>query len=227
MKRQGRDKMPNWVHQTVTITGSEFADEIAKVKEQVSKPYVNKWADKNYNHQTDTWEFVSLKEETVESPFSFWNIIKPADELLDEYYGVTTKSTLSEGLSILAKVAVEMATSNGWYEWNCRNWGSKWNACDIDVTVDEPTHLTYVYNTAWSPSLEAIQELSRQYPNLTFSIDYVEEQGWGGERSYKGGEVTYSLEYDIPESHAEVEERGNECFCYADDYKPFADCPTA
>jgi hypothetical protein len=219
--------MPNWVHQTVTITGAEFADEIAKLKEQVSKPYVHKWAEKSYNHEAKKWEFVGLKEENVESPFAFWNVIKPADDILDVYYGVIDDKIEIEGLGILDKVLLDLAGSNGWYEWNCRNWGTKWSASGIDVTVDEPTHLTYVYNTAWSPSLEVVQELSRQYPNLTFSIDYVEEQGWGGERAYKGGEVTYSLEYDIPESHAEVVERGNECFCYADDYKPFADCPTA
>ena len=216
--------MPNWVHQTVTITGSE--DEIVKVKEQVSKPYVHKWAKKEYNNETQKWEVVGLEEESVNSPFSFWNIIKPADDILDVYYGVIDDKVKIEGLSIIDQIHLDFAGSNGWYEWNCRNWGSKWNACDTDFTVDEATHLTYVYNTAWSPSLEALQELSRQYPELTVHIDYLEEQGWGGERSYKGGEVTYSLEYDIPESHAEVEERGNECFCAGLDEKVFDDCPT-
>ena len=219
--------MPNWVNQTVTISG--LADEIAKVKEQVSGYYVRQWVEKKYNDETKSWEFVELKGKVEKPVFSFWNIIKPADEMLDVYHGVTNddNDSLIEGLSITDKVMLELATSNGWYAWNCRNWGSKWDACDVDNTVDEPTYLAYVYNTAWSPSLEAIQELSRQYPQLTVHIDYEEEQGWGGERSYKGGDVVGVIEYDIPESHAEVEERGNECYCYGDDYKPFADCPTA
>jgi len=215
--------VPNWVSQTVTITGSET--EISKLREQVKQPVTRKWADKKYNEETKSWEVVGVKEEVDNSIFSFWNIIKPADEILDVYFGVIDDKPKIEGLSIADKIVLELASSNGWYEWNCRNWGSKWDACDVDESYSSPTHLAYNYNTAWSPSLPAIEELSRQYPTLTISVDYEEEQGWGGEIAFLNGEVTYNDEYDIPTSHAEVEERGNGCWCNGLDDKVFADCP--
>jgi hypothetical protein len=215
--------MPNWVSQVVTITGS--AEDVAKVMEQVSQPFTNKWVDKEYNQETQKWDIINLKEKVEVPVFSFWNIVKPADELLDTYYGLVSDKPDTEGLSVSDKITLEMEVSNGWYSWNCRNWGSKWDACDVDVLYKEPTTVAYNYNTAWSPSLPAIEQLSLQHPELTIHIEYEEEQGWGGEVAFLNGLVTYKNEYDIPTSHAEVEERGNECVCYGYEEKVFADCP--
>lgn len=215
--------MPNWVSQTVTITGSE--EEIAKLREQVKQPVTRKWAEKDYNQETQRWEIVGVKEEVDNSIFSFWNIVKPEDEILDVYFGLIDDKPKIEGLSVLDEVSLELSVSNGWYAWNCRNWGTKWDACDVDELYNSPTHIAYNYNTAWSPSLPAIEELSRQYPTLTISIDYEEEQGWGGEIAFLNGEVTYQDQYDTPTSHAEFVERGNECHCSGYGEPVFSDCP--
>jgi hypothetical protein len=197
--------MPNWVSQTVIITGS--AEDVAKLKDQVSQPYTQKWVDRDFNQETQKWDIINLKEQIQVPVISFWNIIKPADEILDAYYGV------------------EEGNKDHWYDWNIANWGTKWDACNAEILMESETSVEYHYDTAWSPSLEVIQTLSCQYPNLTVSVNYEEEQGWGGEIAFLNGGVTYKDEYDIPTSHAEIEERGNECWCGGREEKVFADCP--
>ena len=46
-----------------------------------------------------------------------------------------------------------------WYEWNIRNWGTKWDfELDNVHRVDEYT-LTAAFDSAWSPPIEAYNEL--------------------------------------------------------------------
>ncbi len=135
---------------------------------------------------------------------SFWNITKPTD--LEAYSG------------------------EGWYYWNNENWGTKWDISVPDegyaetrISVDEETLLAYEFQTAWSPPLPVIRDLSIQYPEAQINLSYEEEQGWGGEMQFNNGEHTQIREYDIPSSHAEMIERRGECYCEPPDF-PFDDC---
>lgn len=58
-----------------------------------------------------------------------------------------------------------------WYDWNITHWGTKWNACEPE-RIDSDT---VVFDTAWSTPVKAIEELSRQYPDNTFSVRYADE----------------------------------------------------
>jgi hypothetical protein len=64
-----------------------------------------------------------------------------------------------------------------WYDWNCKNWGTKWNF--RDVTVSRPDfhegELGYTFSTAWSPPLPVIAKMSEMFPDLEFTIEYREE----------------------------------------------------
>jgi len=64
------------------------------------------------------------------------------------------------------------------YEWELRNWGSKWGACSA-VLVDEwEGHLEYAFETAWSPPIPFLSKLAPEWPTLIFLLDY-EEMGMG------------------------------------------------
>jgi hypothetical protein len=43
---------------------------------------------------------------------------------------------------------IRLRTLPAWYVWNCREWGTKWNACRARY-VDRPDTLTYQFDTAW------------------------------------------------------------------------------
>ena len=85
-----------------------------------------------------------------------------------------------------------MFKGNNWYDWNVRNWGTKWDVANVDnegypeteITDEGEDFIAYRFNTAWSPPIEAIIKLVDQYPKLRFSLSFEEETGWGGEVEY-------------------------------------------
>lgn len=150
---------------------------------------------------------------TEEVVFSFWNAVAPQD--LKAYF-----------------------TGDTWYNWNCANWGVKWDAKldvasvdDLEVIAfeDKTFGVNYHFETAWGTPSEFFRALARKYPHLTFSIEFEEEQGWGGEFLATDGELSLINEYDIPNSHADYEERDREdsCLCAheSDPDDMFEDCP--
>lgn len=48
--------------------------------------------------------------------------------------------------------------SLNWYGWNCDNWGTKWNAYDVEVISDE----TIKFETAWSAPRPVINALAKK-----------------------------------------------------------------
>ena len=64
------------------------------------------------------------------------------------------------------------------YEWEQKNWGCKWGACQAELVDEWEGCLIYGFDTAWSPPLAFIANVARQWPTLTFVIDY-EEGGMG------------------------------------------------
>lgn len=60
-----------------------------------------------------------------------------------------------------------------WYDFCCEKWGTKWNASNVEVHPDG----SISFQTAWSPPVPIIKELSKKYPNVSFRITYVDEGG--------------------------------------------------
>lgn len=59
-----------------------------------------------------------------------------------------------------------------WYEWCCRNWGTKWNACEPDWSLDDGI---LVFQTAWSAPFPVIEALAQKYPDLKFTHRWADE----------------------------------------------------
>lgn len=207
--------MPNWVFNHLSIEGD--AGQIEKVKNQLNKPiqkhYVEKGETKTTNYSNPI--------------FSFWNIVAPPDEKLDEYFEthgfVDGKKTGESPFN--------------WYSFNNREWGTKWDVAvadearysDTSLESESSTSLYYRFDTAWSPPLSAIEKLSEQYPELEITLGFEEEQGWGGEYLFVGGIYSVVKEWDIPDSHADYVaiDREDSCQCAhtedTDDW--YDDCP--
>ena len=75
------------------------------------------------------------------------------------------------------------------YEWQCENWGTKWDISD-PVIGSEDSEFTCYFSTAWSPPVAAFEEISKRFPNATFELCY-EEQGcdFTGAARFKSGVV--------------------------------------
>jgi hypothetical protein len=157
----------------------------------------------------------------VSQPFSFWNIIAPTD--LEAY-----SDTVGDG-------GRSMSDPDCWYNWNCKNWGCKWEAsCDEDKVAienhkNQTSTVSYHFDTAWNQPGPIIDWLASYCINhdLTLEWHYQEEQGWGGEVIVdNSGELQYR-EWDIPSTHKETKDLDQECVCEyeSDEEYWFADCP--
>lgn len=77
--------------------------------------------------------------------------------------------------------------NDDWYEWNVKNWGTKWGAKELFFNVyDNRDGVTITFDTAWSPPtpvLDAICELG-----LDVKADFWEHEG-GYKGTYDNGVV--------------------------------------
>lgn len=201
--------MPNWVYNNLSITdpsGENVAD-VTRLMEQLNATYetiVTVW------DKTGEGSTMSQKKETVENVgFSFWNIVKPEGGELTEY-----NESIGAG-----------GATPFWYDWNCTNWGTKWDASDVQVDSYSDTHKQFTFSTPWSAPIPVLVTLSEQYPNLHIELEWEEEQGFGGTYTFTNGEASETEYYDSPSSHADYVARYRECYCEMLDEAQFEDCP--
>lgn len=191
--------MPNWVYNTVSIHGAPNDVEAFLDKAGKPRPYSS----------DDGVVFLEGRE------FSFWNFVAPPEDKWELYFGI---SGVVDGERI-------GDPEWNWYPWNSDNWGCKWDAGNIEVEYDGESFATVRFDTPWDTPRKIIAAIAEQHKELSISWHYEEEQGWGGDVEIDNGEVSV-VEWDIPDSHAEYEQRGNECPCgwMGDDFR-FEDCP--
>lgn len=236
--------MPNWVYNSVSITGKK--EDLIAFRDKASKPYISHYKGKRYQDAEGNWKYdpdVRYEEEQT-GALMFWNFIEPENK---EAYFADAHGEKPEGYadwSLEDKMAHDLKfASDGWYDWNVRNWGTKWDASDADLTdntEDKAACLNYSFNTAWSIPEPVFAAMVRQHPELDFDFESEEEQGWGasftssdGDDVDENGVPTKSLimtrEWDIPDSHQDYVDRGNEdgCNCQSDDDQEYwyDDCP--
>lgn len=55
-----------------------------------------------------------------------------------------------------------------WEGWAVENWGTKWNARDVDVRVD-PHNIWFQFSTAWAFPTPVFEALAAEFPTLVFA----------------------------------------------------------
>ncbi len=69
---------------------------------------------------------------------------------------------------------IEKYGASDWYGWRLKNWGTKWDTTDAELTTWEKHELIYNFETAWSPPIEWLAKASANYPTLHFRLEYGE-----------------------------------------------------
>lgn len=118
-------------------------------------------------------------------------VIEAKKEKYAEYHKMQIDDLVKLGKQAANNVINYGATD--WYGWCCKNWGTKWNACNSQI------YDTDVYfDTAWSDVRQLVKELSRQYPNNIFEYEFAEEQTayYTGAYMFKNGEEITGADYD-------------------------------
>ena len=129
-------------------------------------------------------EKLTKRLESEDSEFDFNNLIPSPDwdntpnedgELPSEVEEIRN----SNGLLVMSvkKFPTSGKSDERWFNWNCENWGTKWNAFDVTREVGEyGDYVKYYFGTAWSAPKEILIALKEQYPDLQFNWFYRIEE---------------------------------------------------
>lgn len=204
--------MPNWVSNSLHISGKTH-EEVEAFYEKATKTIQT-----GYDRETGEPVYES-------SDFSMLAFIAPPEDKMDIYFGKVKPEENPED------------SQYEWYVWNNDQWGCKWDASETDAQYFEKTDVDYhiTFQTPWSPPEQFLSTIANLYPNLEFSLNWEEEQGFGAEwyigKPDEEGKrsIVVEEEWDIPNSHADYVERDREDSCYCEwqdnpnDW--FEDCP--
>jgi len=97
-----------------------------------------------------------------------------------------------------------------WYEWAIENWGTKWEACEVEI-IDN----VICFDTAWTPSTPVIERLAELFPKVALLYKYFEPGvSLAGSERYEDGECVQLNVFDIDEKEYQniAEEFGFEFF---------------
>lgn len=111
----------------------------------------------------------------------FKKVIPPPD--CDEYNDIPTQDAVKD-------------SPNWWYTWNVNNWGSKWGG----YTYTKEDDNVFLWETAWSPSIEIISVMAAQFPEIEMIYEFADEDTGSctGRIHYKNG----SQEEFFPDNHS-------------------------
>jgi hypothetical protein len=223
--------MPNWVTNHLVITGEDKS--LNALREQMCQPY-----------QTHSYDFMTnaISHGEQEGQFLLWNIVRPTN--LQAYYeyekhleqaekrkNITEPALeagdvinkIQEALSSFnpeafaesaKKFARDVEVGQDWYNWNIREWGTKWEIDGVGL-AQRTGELKYEFATAWSPPIPALSKLASQYPQLVFTIRFHDEGDcFAGEVHWRNG--FQEFETDLETTHGFLEEMYGECWACGD-----------
>ena len=131
--------MPNWTYNNLQFIG-KTEDNVKQLKEL-------------------------LKSD--DNDFDFNNIIPMPNELSDTVSGSeNAKPDWQKKQS--EKLKAKYGADN-WYDWSNNNWGTKWNACDVNVEQNKNV-LNYTFDTAWDAPREIVRALEHMKETILKDI---------------------------------------------------------
>ena len=152
--------MPNYVTNILTINESE-----ERVKE-----FLN--AVKGEKSSFDFNKIIPMPEEldidSGSSGESGMRFLLGNKSALDRYGENMREKAIRLGAKYLVNIALYGAKD--WYDWRRVNWGTKWNACDIDVDGNQIR-----FDTAWSAPEPVYRKIAEMFPDYNIEIVYADE----------------------------------------------------
>jgi len=151
--------MPNHITNRLIIIGTE--EQVAQIRAEIKGEREDQFIDFN--------TFVKM-------PVELENTVSPMRILTQEEYDAQELKSRNWGLSrgLTKALSYEYQKKFGadnWYDWQTRNWGTKWNAYEqVEHEANE-----IEFDTAWSTPLQAMVHLSKKYPQVQFEVRYADE----------------------------------------------------
>lgn len=183
--------MPNWVAHRVYISGDK--ESIARCAESIFKS--DKFSFNNIIPRADELDVTAGSLSRLGEEWGKLTTDKEREEFCEKHK--ITKDEDKASLDVYANNIKKYGFPT-WYEWSIKNWGTKWDACEVDYDTYED-NITLRFDTAWSTPSPIFIELSKQFPTLDIDVEFADEDlGYNcGEYKLKGGELTSVLEGDL------------------------------
>lgn len=150
------------------------------------------------------------------SELSFWNFKRPDPAAMETYNDSS------------------VGARDGWYNWNNKNWGTKWDAWDVSVIqggVGRKLRLVYDFTTANATPLLVLEAMMALFPYLNFELRWQDEGGPGGVITSVNGIWSETDRFNGATSHTEATESRRlvkcDCLLTGGEIVPFPDCPAA
>lgn len=127
-----------------------------------------------------------IKRIAEEGEKGLFNLFVPMPEQLRN----TEKSTATP--DEVYQKNIEQFGYASWYEWAHDNWGTKWDACDVNITEQSENSIDLCFDTAWSPPIPFFEAMYEQ----GFEVEaYYSEPGMCFCGTYQDGSDHY-VEYN-------------------------------
>jgi hypothetical protein len=109
-----------------------------------------------------------------------WYVINPDLSFGEPGYDKNERPFTPEEKTALTEIGAD-----SWYDWRLNNWGTKWNACqvEIDDTSETDGAVDIGFDTAWSAPFPVFEAIAAKFQNLTFEFRWTDE----------GEQVTHSM----------------------------------
>lgn len=134
--------MPNHVQSQITISGTKESVERVKNRILVTEEYINEVKERNNGLGAN----FQIPERTI-GTLTF-------DRL------VPTPTNIFQG-DLSSEDEKKYGAENCWYEWRIKNWGTKWDAYEVDVQMFcDMGVMGIMFQTAWSAPLPCMKKLA-------------------------------------------------------------------
>jgi hypothetical protein len=107
-------------------------------------------------------------------PEELVNTISPRYVVSDEEFEKLSDEDKTRGQKITQSRHDELMEKYGadnWYDWCCKEWGTKWNAYSEEAFSDD----TFIFDSAWAHPYPVIAKLSEKFPDHAFEVKYADE----------------------------------------------------
>jgi HSP90 family molecular chaperone len=99
-------------------------------------------------------EYLNELKESITKHKEFFRFVKPIPfELSETYAGYSGDPKEQASNEAKEKVNIEKYGYSNWYDYCINQWGTKWEAKEIDVQEESNNSLQITFDTAWSPPL--------------------------------------------------------------------------
>jgi hypothetical protein len=95
------------------------------------------------------------------------------------------------------KLLIEKYGSDNWYDWNSKNWGTKWDCGSDEYELSDNLFDIY-FESAWAPPVEWLEKTQILFPNLLFKLSYLETGGWFAGVAYTEQSGDVFIEQGVP-----------------------------